>query len=1050
MKIKLLAWQQSVLFAFGFFLAVSTMAASLQLVTTIDTSVGPPVSGGGDSMNPIISPDGRYVLFASTADNLALTSSNTPFAVQGSPKINVFLRDRTNATTALVSVNLAGTGGGNGDSIPIEISTNGQYALFESAASNLVPGDTNNANDVFVRDLVNGTNILVSINTNGGCANGVSGESAMTPDGRFVVFASTASNLVPNDTNGIRDIFVRDLLNGTTVRASSDTLAAMVPAPSGYTGGTFSSDSPEITPDGHYAAFITTFTNTSGNPNISGVFVSDLVAGTTTLVNSNLFVTNSVGTIVGYNLSGNLAISTNGQFVAFESATNTSGGNGIIQRYNLQTGFTDTVCTNASSSPISISIAIENSPFYRDLDMTPDGRFIVFVVSTNSNSYIFLWDGQTGTTTLVSCDTNNAMPANSICDWPAIDSSGCYVAFLSSAATLTTNVVTGDFHLYLRDLQAGTTILLDADTNGVGFPKDLLNPVRLTPDGRYAAFDCTEEMPATNIYAQAYEVGDRSLVPSDNNHAYDVFLRDLTTNTIELISVCQPSLPSQTPAGSSTAAIFSVDTAGRYIAFASAADSLVPNFTNKYRAVFMHDLLGGTNCLVSVDMNGLANATGMSSDPSISGDGRYVVFTSDATNLVAGDTNIEQNVFLRDLQAGTTTLVSVNTLGTGPGNGDSYSPVISANGRCVLFLSTANNLAVNSPSSTETITPYLRDLHAGRTFALPAYDDVSSDSTLPSLASMTPDGHFVAYLSWPGLCVGDVWDTPGWMNSLTNVYTSNPSIASLAISPDGNRIAYSVSYVGGGNGFYVADRRANSSWEIGPPLYGLHTGLQFSGDARFLAYSTNAQFTGIANVCLYDFVTKTNFLVSQSNPTGIPNGPSDSPAISSDGRFVAYRSYVTNITFGVTNSVPNVFLYDQQTGSNTLLSANASGTTGNNHSFAPQFSWDGRTVVFQTWASDLIPQDFNQANDLVAVKIATSNPVQVFTGQMVFVPSTLQSPTLTWPAMLGTNYQVQFKNNLTDSTWLPLNGNTWVDGTQGYATDLAPNAGQRFYRVVTF
>jgi hypothetical protein len=69
---------------------------------------------------------------------------------------------------------------------------------------------------------------------------------------------------------------------------------------------------------------------------------------------------------------------------------------------------------------------------------------------------------------------------------------------------------------------------------------------------------------------------------------------------------------------------------------------------------------------------------------------------------------------------------------------------------------------------------------------------------------------------------------------------------------------------------------------------------------------------------------------------------------------------------------------------------------------------------------------------------------------MVFVPSTLQSPTLTWPAMLGTNYQVQFKNNLTDSTWLPLNGNTWVDGTQGYATDLAPNAGQRFYRVVAF
>jgi Tol biopolymer transport system component len=195
-------------------------------------------------MDPIISPDGRYVLFASTADNLALTSSNTPFAVQSSPKINVFLRDRTNATTVLVSINLAGTGGGNGDSIPIEISTNGQYALFESAASDLVPGDTNNASDVFVRDLVNGTNILVSISTNGGFANGVSGESAMTPDGRYVAFASTASNLAPNDTNGIRDVFVRDLQSGTTVRASPDTLTGMFTMPTGYPVGTFSSDSP--------------------------------------------------------------------------------------------------------------------------------------------------------------------------------------------------------------------------------------------------------------------------------------------------------------------------------------------------------------------------------------------------------------------------------------------------------------------------------------------------------------------------------------------------------------------------------------------------------------------------------------------------------------------------------------------------------------------------------------------------------------------------------------------------------------------------------------
>ena len=185
---------------------------------------------------------------------------------------------------------------------------------------------------------------------------------------------------------------------------------------------------------------------------------------------------------------------------------------------------------------------------------------------------------------------------------------------------------------------------------------------------------------------------------------------------------------------------------------------------------------------------------------------------------------------------------------------------------------------------------------------------------------------------------------------------------------------------------------------------------------------------------------------------GLPNGPSDSPAISSDGRFVAYRGIVTNVVvadryFGVTNMVPNVFLYDRQTGITTLLSANASGAPGNYRSLTPQFSGDGQTVVFQTWASDLVAGDYNQSGDLVVVKIATSNPTPVFAGQLVFAPASGQGPTLTWPAVSGANYQVQFKNSLTDSTWQPLNGNVWVAGGSGYATDLAPNANQRFYRV---
>ncbi len=192
----------------AFLVCFRSLAGGIQPVAPIAPAGDAPATGGGDSVNPIISPDGRYVLFASTANNL-VSGSGGPLAAHFPPKLNVFLRDRTNGTTTLVSVDFMGLGGGNGDSAPRGISTNGQFALFESTAGNLVANDTNNAADVFVRDVVNGVTTLVSVSTNGGCANGLSRDSVMTPDGRFVAFSSLASNLVVGDTNGIADIFVR-------------------------------------------------------------------------------------------------------------------------------------------------------------------------------------------------------------------------------------------------------------------------------------------------------------------------------------------------------------------------------------------------------------------------------------------------------------------------------------------------------------------------------------------------------------------------------------------------------------------------------------------------------------------------------------------------------------------------------------------------------------------------------------------------------------------------------------------------------------------------
>src|ERR1039457_6343347 len=213
-------------------------AAAVQRVSASGSSFPAKLGGSGDSGLSIISKDGRYVLFASTANNLTLTNNNNSVLPC---RFNVFLRDRISQTTTLVSVSQNGNGGGNGDSFPAGISTNGQFALFESSASDLVANDTNNASDIFVRDLINGTTTLVSVSTNGGNASGASRGSVMTPDGRYVAFVCMASNLVAGDTNNIPDVFGRDLQAGTTTLASVGATVITNP-PTSYS--TSSSESP--------------------------------------------------------------------------------------------------------------------------------------------------------------------------------------------------------------------------------------------------------------------------------------------------------------------------------------------------------------------------------------------------------------------------------------------------------------------------------------------------------------------------------------------------------------------------------------------------------------------------------------------------------------------------------------------------------------------------------------------------------------------------------------------------------------------------------------
>jgi hypothetical protein len=245
-------------------MAVDVFARDRQNGTTervsVDSSGG---QGNGSSYAPSMSADGRYVAFHSLASSLVSMDTNL--------SSDVFVRDRQSGTTQLVSVNSGGMQA-NGNSYYPSISADGRFVAFWSLASNLVPGDTNNLADVFVRDRQSGTTERVSVDSTGSQGNGGSYYPAISSDGRYVAFWSSASTLAAGDTNGVADVFLRDRQGGSTERDSVNSAGAQ---------GNDDSYSPSISADGRDVAFYSVATNlVPGDTNgVGDVFVRDRLGG---------------------------------------------------------------------------------------------------------------------------------------------------------------------------------------------------------------------------------------------------------------------------------------------------------------------------------------------------------------------------------------------------------------------------------------------------------------------------------------------------------------------------------------------------------------------------------------------------------------------------------------------------------------------------------------------------------------------------------------------------------------------------------------------------
>jgi Tol biopolymer transport system component len=266
-------------------------------------SAGQQASGSYiNSVSPSVSADGRYVAFESTATNLASPDVNGQAA-------DIFVRDTLAGTTTLVSVDSGGAQGNAASSGPF-ISADGRYVGFTSSASNLVPGDANARSDVFVRDLVSGTTTRVSLSSTGGEITGDSWLSHMTPDARRFVFASSAPGIVPGDTNNKFDVFVRDTQAATTIRASVDSAGVE---------GNNTTAAAAISADGRFVVMQSASSNLvwGDTNNRDDIFVRDLVFGVTVRVST------SAAAIQADQVAWNPGISADGTRVVFHSPATT-------------------------------------------------------------------------------------------------------------------------------------------------------------------------------------------------------------------------------------------------------------------------------------------------------------------------------------------------------------------------------------------------------------------------------------------------------------------------------------------------------------------------------------------------------------------------------------------------------------------------------------------------------------------------------------------------------------------------------------------------------